>query len=352
MGTAQIATFGKDVAHATDATAVADDATAERLALEVPVRRADLDPVAAGTLVAKEARRRVEARHQEIDAAVLVEIGGDQRARDRELGAERPRLRAGIDEVTVAILPQQTGLGVVVPEGSRNRQQRSRPSLDASVHLREVEVAVVVVVEERGAETGEVETRGAEADGRRGVLEAVGALVAEQRVGLADQMGDEEIEIAVVVDVAGDHAHPRLGQPVQVVGRTQHHRVVDERAVALVDPEVVGIGVVGDVDVEPAVVVEVGGHDAETGVLDAGDAGTAAHVLEATVSGVAVEEVVDAGERGRTAVLVPAALVGALAIGIERDVAGHVQIEQAVAVVVEERGRRRPRRTELSRRSR
>ena len=53
--------------------------------------------------------------------------------------------------------------------------------------------------------------------------------------------------------------------------RAGQQRRVLERAVVLVDPQLIRLAVVGDVDVDPAVAVEVGGRDAERRAVRAAD---------------------------------------------------------------------------------
>ena len=76
-------------------------------------------------------------------------------------------------------------------------------------------------------------------------------------------MSQEQILVAVVVEVGGVHAHARLGIPVRVQRRARQQTGIGEHAVAPVHPELVLVAVVGDVDVGPSVAVEVGGHHAE-----------------------------------------------------------------------------------------
>ena len=65
---------------------------------------------------------------------------------------------------------------------------------------------------------------------------------------------------AVAVVVAVGDPHVGLGLPLAVEGDAPGGGDVLERAVAPVAPEGVGLGVVGDEDVDPAVAVEVGGQ--------------------------------------------------------------------------------------------
>ncbi len=98
-------------------------------------------------------------------------------------------------------------------------------------------------------------------------------------------MGEKQVERAVAVQVVGDHAHARLGLTVKVVRRPQDQRVVAEveraRVIStFVDPQLVGVGVVGHVDVLPAVAVDVEADDPQAGGEGRRDARALADVGE------------------------------------------------------------------------
>ena len=81
-------------------------------------------------------------------------------------------------------------------------------------------------------------------------------------------------------------------------------RRVPERAVLLIDPELIGLAVVADVDVEPAIAVEVGRRHAQGRAERPADEGRARDVHERAVAGVAIQPVRLGGiTRRRTVVL-------------------------------------------------
>ena len=80
---------------------------------------------------------------------------------------------------------------------------------------------------------------------------------------LVGEVGDEQLGKAVAVDVLGIDAHARLGHAVDVEGGSRDLGDVVEGAVAAVQEQEVRVHVVGDEDVDQAVVVDVGRHHAE-----------------------------------------------------------------------------------------
>src|SRR5438094_240567 len=136
---------------------------------------------------------------------------------------------------------------------------------DGAVDRYEIEPPVVVDVEPRGAKSGERQRRLAQTSEGAALLEHAAAGVHVQIGALAGELGDEQILVAVVVEIAGVHAHARLRLAICPQSGTRQKRGVLERSVALVDPQLVRLTVVGDVDVNPAVAVEIAGCHAERG---------------------------------------------------------------------------------------
>ena len=88
-------------------------------------------------------------------------------------------------------------------------------------------------------------------------------MVVVEHVEVVGEVGDVDVVAAVVVVVADGHAHVRLLPAVAVEGGAGGVADVVEAAVAAVAIHVVRPGVVGDDQVEPAVVVEIDPGDAE-----------------------------------------------------------------------------------------
>ncbi len=123
------------------------------------------------------------------------------------------------------------------------------------------------------------------------VLEQQIAQVAVEGRDVLVEVGDEEVEPAVGVEIAGRQAHARLGVAHGVEGGARPQPDLLEAA-ALVVVEVVGVRVVGGVEVEVEIAVEIGGDDGEgveeTDVLETGAPGALA---EAASAGVLPEEI-------------------------------------------------------------
>ena len=218
--------------------------------------------------------------------------------------------------------------------------------VDGAIGDEEIERAVVVVVDPVGAEAGAGRGRRRQAGARPRVLEVPLAVVGVEREGLADDVGDEQILVAVEIEIARCDPHAAFGIPFEVDRRARQQAIVDERAVPAIDPELVGRGVVGDVEVGPAVAVVIARRDPEPGAVGLADAGRLRGVREAAAAVVPIER---RGHRlvgARAAVVARPHRVLADLVGGEREieVMRDEEIEMAVAIVVDERGARAPQR--------
>ena len=115
-------------------------------------------------------------------------------------------------------------------------------------------------------------------------------------------MGDGDAHRAVVQIISDGNTHVRLLEAILADGDTGVEGDLFEVAVAIVAVEVVRLAIVGDEEVELAIVVEVGPDGGETeevlGIVDAGGFGD---LGEGAVAVVAVERVGRTLEAARTA---------------------------------------------------
>ena len=110
----------------------------------------------------------------------------------------------------------------------------------------QIEMPVVVRVEKPRAKTEVIQAEVAEA-GLEADLGVKRAVVAIQPVVFQLVVGDEQVEVAVLVYVAGIDAHTRLAGPVCAQRGPGHQADLGKGAVALVDVVEIGRQVVGHV---------------------------------------------------------------------------------------------------------
>ena len=161
--------------------------------------------------------------------------------------------------------------------------------------------------------------------------------------GVVREIGFEDVEPAIAVVVGNSDAHAGLLMTAVAVGAIGHDGDIGKCAVMVVLKQDAGLGIDGDIDIRPAIVVEVIG-DGSDGIARAGleNAGLLRNVGEGPIAIVVIEDV---GVRRKTAraahdgYALPLAVVRCIGgwnfVGIELDVVADEEIEKAVAVVVE-----------------
>ena len=190
---------------------------------------------------------------------------------------------------------------------------------DVPVGLDQVEPAVVVGVERGQAESEEPPGGGGQARGGRSVAEQPTTVVVVERGRLVEEVGDGQVETTVAVEVAAGNPHPGQGSPLRAGRQARLRRLLGEPEAAEVAEEEIRREVVGHEHVDLAVVVEVGGDDAQAAAVAVDDAGLRGHVDEPAA--VVAEDVVrQRGEGGRVAVHI--ARLGAIRILAEGRILG------------------------------
>ena len=292
-------------------------------------------------LVDQQAHRPGAVGDEHVGVAVVVDVaerGAAAHLRQRERGAGP--LRHVLEPRAAAVTEH------LVPLLQRERIVRSvhlQIQRDGPVDGDHVQPAVVVDVDPTRPEAGVRQTCGADAPARALVPEHP-PVVDVQGAPLPRQLGDEEVLVTIVVEVAGVHPHVGLGHSGGAERRPPQQRAVPEGAVALVDPQLVLPLVVGDEQIEPAVVVVVGGSGAESRPELPPHPGLERHVRERPVAEIAVQPVRLSRTHLRRAVVrrsgrriaLPVRFLGVVQVVPDE------QIEPAVAVVVEEGGGNAP----------
>ncbi len=290
--------------------------------------------IAVAAVVPEEARGPVVGGDDdvEISVAVVVGIGGP--------AADHGHLEGGAQPVVFGLEALVAG---VAEQVRRLRVAHARlHGLDVVGHVpvggEDVEPAVEVVVEEERREAEAQE--GGLADGRGGrvVDEEPRPFVVVERHHLVREVAHHDAGAARAVVVGGIGPHSGAGHAGLAEGHARGHAHVREGPLAPVAVQLVGLGVVGDEEVRPAVVVVVEhGHAQRLGVgvaqprLDR-------DVLEGAVPAVAVQDRALPLVRLRRAVGLVGAVQRAEEVLVQRPlhVVGDEQVQLAVLVVVEE----------------
>ena len=114
-------------------------------------------------------------------------------------------------------------------------------------------------------------------------------LVAEESVALSDQVGHEEIKPTPLFEVHGDDAHSSSWNAHGIERASPQRGILLKVPLAPVQPELVGGGVIGHEEVDPAVVIEIARGDAEAIAVGAIQTGGGGNVFKGAVPSVAEE---------------------------------------------------------------
>ena len=170
------------------------------------------------------------------------------------------------------------------------------------------------------------------------------AQVLEEGCRLAVEVGDDQVDPAVPIQISGTHAHPRLIAAVGVRRDARHHAHLFEAEPAHVSKEEIRRPIVGDVQVDPPVVVDVGGDDSQPPPVVVDDPCFPGRVDEATAV-IAKQSVREGYDEARGAADVPRCAGAPTELGVGRipgPIMADVEVEVAVVIEVREGGRSRP----------
>src|SRR5260370_695870 len=214
--------------------------------------------------------------------------------------------------------------------------------INVAVGDENVQPGVIIDVKESRAPSNVRIAGLADAGSPTHVVESLRAHVAIQRIGLLLKVRDEEDKTAAMVVIAPIDSHVAQLYAFAAAGYAAEHSHVGERSVVIVVIEIVGDGVVGNEEIGPAVVVIVDPHDAEAVVADViVDTCFDGNFLERAVAPIVIEEIAFAFETPGPALhqnaLEAAEFVAAELreiIHVQMGIAGDVEIDETVAVVV------------------
>ena len=281
------------------------DAGPDGVAIAAGPHELEANPaIVGGRVVAEDGGRPAAVVDDDVDVAIVVDVAERRSSADVPRLEVRPGVAGGEPEpLALDVGEKQGGSSSSIGRPSSRRLSSTwplatnwsgQPSLSRSTSA------------EPPAHPGQ--TSPWRARGRRHVEEPAFAEVAIKRVVHRLEVRDGQLGTAVAVDILGVRAHARLGVPIAVVAGARGFRGVLERAVPVVEKDEVRAHVVGDEEVDLAVTVQVGRDDAESLAVGAGPgAGDGVRgpddaiidVREGTVAVVPIEEVPGRAEVGR-----------------------------------------------------
>ncbi len=123
--------------------------------------------------------------------------------------------------------------------------------------------AIVVVIEKEAAESKRDQSGAAYFGLRSLVHEQAVAFVVIKRNHLIGEVADDDAGVAAAIVIGGVHAHAGASHAIFAESYTRRNAALFERSVFLVQVKLVGLGVVGNQNIGPAVAVVIENGDAE-----------------------------------------------------------------------------------------
>ena len=289
-------------------------------------------------IAAQQLRHVVDAVHQQIQIAVVIEIAHRHPAPRHLLQDPRPHLLRHLLKLAVPQIPvHQLPLPV-----SRFVERLAHFRIDMPVALHDVRPAVIVVVHERN--TPAQKARNLAHPGlKRLVLKYSAAEIAIQTRSVAREIRLHQVEVPVAIVVRHRHAHARLRL---AVGRVRHSRLdrdLLKRPVVIVLVQRRRGRIVGHVNIRPPVVVEIENRHAQPErARRLQNPRLLRHVGERAVSVVVEQNVLSALQSRRTAshrqslVLARTRFGQRRGLRVELEIVRHEQVQMPVLVVVHE----------------
>jgi len=319
------------------------DARADGIAVTDHALKLQAEPIVplGGVIFQQHGSAAVDA-DEHVQCAIIIVVADGEAARRKVFVKDGAGAFADVMEQAVcAVMEQQQRLFVFHLHGVGVDHV-----VGMAVGEEEVDEAVVIVVEIFQAPAAQ-QARGArDAIGLGHVAKRFVFIVFVDRKHFVIDVGDEEVLIAAAAEVGGVHAHAGARTPgvTEAYAGLQSDFVPfpgASRAGAAVDEKKILDGVVGDEEVHVAVVVDVRGDHAEALAKGFGDGRALAHFGEGAVAIVVVEEAGGGLEDSRHAVIVVADLVAAafelFDAGVV-DEAADEEVELAIIVVIEPDG--------------
>src|SRR5580704_9226983 len=131
-----------------------------------------------------------------------------------------------------------------------------------AIRKKQIQIPVVVVVKKLQPPTAHGSRGFGNPHGNSQVIEGPVVIIAVNGKILAVEISYEEVLPTVVIEIRRVHAHPRTREAVGAVCHTGFGSSLSEFSFAVVYKQKIGGGIVGHKKIHPAIVIDIGGHNA------------------------------------------------------------------------------------------
>src|ERR1700744_3026893 len=176
------------------------------------------------------------------------------------------------------------GKGIVRPDLFFN-------DMDRTVGDHDIRPTIIVVVYERCTKSCKGLCRDVEPGHGACILElAAMTQVAIKSRFFAGKMSDEDIFVPGAVDIGDIDTHARFSRSIDIYCHATLKRFIVKRAILLVYPELIGIAVIGNEDIWPAIAIQVRSNHSETVANSLGYPRLDRDILECSISEIMIED--------------------------------------------------------------
>ena len=173
--------------------------------------------------------------------------------------------------------------------------------VDVPIADQDVGPAVVIKIK-KAAAPSKILRMFAQAAVKGGVLKCGASQIVIEGRSIASKIRFDNVKIAVKIVIGGRYAHSSLRFAIGTERTASFHRDVGKFSVFTILIESAGRGIVGDVNVRPAVVVKIPGKYAEPiRPIGRENSGRFRYILECAVAIVVKKNILAANQAGRTA---------------------------------------------------
>ena len=275
-----------------------------------------------------------DVRDRQIEVAVAVVVAAGKAPAHVGLCEVRSRLRLAAAEAVAVeaeeewFLEERRGVGIFD---------------DMAVGNDDIDPAVGVEIIAGRPEADKQPTDVGDAVAAADMEEVATPFVAVEGKPLALEVRHPHVGETVAVEVAQVDPHAPVGHPLIVEGRAADEPVLRKMAMAVVDVEEVVGGVVGDIDIDIAIDVEIGQKHSQP-LAVAPQTGRSRGIGKRAVAVAETDRVGQPLERPRRTDVTDGRRRPAAGMVVERpvDVAGEIEIEDAIAVEIGPAGARAP----------
>ena len=280
--------------------------------------------------------RFVLIEYDRIETPVVIEVADGQTATEVQ---RAERLAGPVGNVA------QATPGTADQELQWHRERNPRATVQhMTVGGEQVEPTVVIDVRKRDAEAQKRTAERLQTDYRGLIDEATSAEVTKEGCGLAEEVGNSQVEPPITIEVAARDSHPRFVQTVRAGGYPSDFAGLLEPKPPPVVEQVVGRHIIGDEQIDFVVVVQIGRDDPQPAAVGINEARLARHIDKPPI--VIAEDMIRQRRKIARHAHVACRRVGVLTplwfLGIVEKVVADIKVEVAVAVQVGEGRRGRP----------